>query len=167
MSKEVERKWLADLSEIDLLPPGHYIKQAHVVVTKDRDVRVRSRESPDGRKKEWTLTVKKGTGENREEIDSQIGLQTFSQMKEGREGRLIKKRRHVLEMQGHEVEVDVYQGELEGLVVAEVEDPEGFEPPEWFGLEVTEDERYKNKWLAVQATPTATVSKRRPMRTDG
>lgn len=161
MNQEQERKWLVDVSDVDL-PLGHYIKQAHVVVTKNRDVRVRSRKGPHGRK-EWTLTVKKGTGETRTEIDSQIGLQTFSQMKEGKEGSLIKKRRHEMEIGDHTAEIDVYQGDLEGLAVAEVEDPEGFEAPDWFGAEVTEDERFKNKWLATKGIPTTPLKKRRPI----
>jgi CYTH domain-containing protein len=56
------------------------------------------------------------------------------------------------------IEVDVYSGALEGLVVAEVEfdDPWGAEsyvPPYWFGREVTADSAYKNRSLALHGRP--------------
>ncbi len=56
------------------------------------------------------------------------------------------------------IEVDVYSGALEGLVVAEVEfdDPwgaESFIPPYWFGREVTAESAYKNRSLALHGRP--------------
>lgn len=50
------------------------------------------------------------------------------------------------------VELDVFLGKLEGLLVAEVEfdSPEAskaFVPPAWFGREVTDDRRYANAAL--------------------
>ena len=52
------------------------------------------------------------------------------------------------------IELDVYEGALSGLMVAEVEfdDPwgaEAFIAPYWFGREVTEDPAYRNQRLAV------------------
>ena len=52
----------------------------------------------------------------------------------------------------------MYTGDLEGLVVAEVEfdsetAAEAFAPPEWFGEDVTEDVRYKNQRLARDGAP--------------
>jgi CYTH domain-containing protein len=64
----------------------------------------------------------------------------------------------VLPHGGLRIEVDVYDGALTGLVLAEVEfateqDSAAFEPPDWFGAEVTEDARYKNRALAVDGRP--------------
>jgi len=55
---------------------------------------------------------------------------------------------------GHQVELDVYRGLLEGLVVAEVEfesaeESRRFAPPTWFGDEVTNNKHYKNSSLAL------------------
>jgi CYTH domain-containing protein len=66
----------------------------------------------------------------------------------------------VLPHDGVEIEVDVYEGDLEGLIVAEVEfDSEerarGFEPPAWLGDDVTGDERFLNENLAVNGVPGA------------
>jgi CYTH domain-containing protein len=57
------------------------------------------------------------------------------------------------------VELDVYEADLEGLKVAEVEFPSedeagNFQPPDWIGEEVTGDERYLNETLATRGRPS-------------
>ena len=64
---------------------------------------------------------------------------------------------------GHTIELDVYEGELAGLIVAEVEfdDPwgaESFAAPYWFGREVTDDPGYRNQRLAVRGVPPPPTS---------
>jgi CYTH domain-containing protein len=54
--------------------------------------------------------------------------------------------------------LDVYKSGLDGLLTAEVEfssvrESASFEPPEWFGADVTDDDRFKNKNLAVNGIP--------------
>ena len=137
MNQEQERKWLVGSLPEDL-GKGDFIQQAHVVVTEDRDVRLRARKKPNGATTR-TLTIKKGTGESREEYDTEITLQQYWDLEGGAEGTVIEKRRHEIQIESHTAEIDVYQGDLEGLAVVEVEDPEGFEAPDWFGAEVTED----------------------------
>ena len=161
MNQEQERKWLVGSLPEDL-GEGDFIQQAHVVVTENKDVRLRKRQKPNGAATR-TLTIKKGTGESREEYDTEITPQQYWNLDSGVEGTEIEKRRHEIEIGGHTAEIDVYQGDLEGLAVVEVEDPEGFKAPDWFGVEVTEDERFKNKWLATKGIPTTSLSKRRPI----
>lgn len=156
MNQEQERKWLVD-SLPKNLGEGDFIRQLHVVVTKGRDVRLRKREKPGGATTR-TLTIKKGTGESREEYDTEITPEQYRNLDGGVAA--VEKRRHETQIGNHTAEIDVYKGDLEGLVVAEVEDPEGFEPPEWFGQEVTEDERFKNKWLATKGIPTTPIRNR-------
>jgi adenylate cyclase len=51
----------------------------------------------------------------------------------------------------HIYEVDVFSGENEGLIMAEIEllrEDENFEKPNWLGQEVTNDERYYNAYLS-------------------
>jgi adenylate cyclase len=51
----------------------------------------------------------------------------------------------------HIYEVDVFSGENEGLIMAEIEllrEDEIFEKPNWLGQEVTNDERYYNAYLS-------------------
>jgi adenylate cyclase len=63
---------------------------------------------------------------------------------------LIEKVRHTLVVGDHSWEVDVFEGDNAGLVVAEVEltaEDEAFERPVWLGDEVTDDPRYFNSNL--------------------
>jgi adenylate cyclase len=64
----------------------------------------------------------------------------------------------VIPYQGLEIELDVYEDELEGFVIAEVEfdseqQADDFEPPAWFGREVTGEDAYMNRSLATRGPP--------------
>lgn len=63
----------------------------------------------------------------------------------------IEKVRHRVPVGRHVWEVDVFEGENAGLVVAEIEladEGESFERPQWLGEEVTGDPRYYNRSLS-------------------
>jgi adenylate cyclase len=63
---------------------------------------------------------------------------------------LIEKVRHRLVVGEHTWEIDVFEGDNAGLVVAEIElaaEDEEFERPSWLGREVTDDPRYFNSSL--------------------
>jgi CYTH domain-containing protein len=63
----------------------------------------------------------------------------------------IDKIRYNVIFENHLFEVDVFQGENEGLIVAEIElqsENETFSKPNWLGNEVTSDERYYNSFLS-------------------
>lgn len=64
---------------------------------------------------------------------------------------LILKTRHYVNHAGHLWEVDEFEGDNAGLVVAEIElvrEDEAFEVPSWLGREVTQSQRYYNNALA-------------------
>jgi adenylate cyclase len=63
---------------------------------------------------------------------------------------LIEKIRYRLAVGRHTWEIDVFEGDNAGLVVAEIElgsEDEAFDRPEWIGEEVTDDPRYFNSNL--------------------
>jgi adenylate cyclase len=63
---------------------------------------------------------------------------------------LIDKKRYLIKHEGHLWEVDVFEGENKGLIVAEIElesEDEAFTLPKWVTKEVTEDKRYANSNL--------------------
>lgn len=69
------------------------------------------------------------------------------------------KQRYVLPA-GHGLfwEVDVFGGKLQGLIVAEIETPEGFDPdrvelPSWIGKDVTADPAFQNTALCLANHP--------------
>ncbi|MGA8217593.1 MAG: CYTH domain-containing protein [Solirubrobacterales bacterium] len=150
---EVERKFLVpappDLAGTD----ADEIHQGYLAVGADDEVRVRRKGD------RLLLTAKRGAGLSREEAEVELDRASFDELWPLTEGRRLRKRRHVLPHGSLRIEVDVYMGDLEGLVVAEIEfsSEEGakaFDPPEWLGEEVTGDHRYLNETLATAGAPS-------------
>jgi adenylate cyclase len=129
------------------------IEQTYLVVT-DEGWELRVRRIGEG----FVLTIKHGSGERRVEEEVEIAQDQFESLRALSDSRL-EKRRHYVDHGDVTIEVDVYAGALEGLVVAEVEfesqrQADEFEPPDWLGREVTGDERYANQRLASAGLPT-------------
>ena len=152
---EIERKFLVAEPPKDFERwPSTAIEQGYVALDEDgAEVRVRRR---DGRT--W-LTVKSGAGRVRVEEEIEIEPERFERLWALTEGRRIEKTRYeIAAADGLVLELDVYAGDLEGLVVAEVEfdseeAAEAFAPPGWLGPDVSEDARYKNQRLARDGAP--------------
>ena len=143
---EIERKFLVKglLNDLEKYPKKH-IEQAYICT--DPAIRVRD---TDGR---YTLTVKGKGFLSREELNLPLGEEAYRSLREKAEGRTIKKTRHMIPYGGYTVELDIFEGDLAPLTVAEVEFPtedeaNAFTPPAWFGEEVTYDPRYTNAYLS-------------------
>jgi CYTH domain-containing protein len=153
--REIERKFLVHEPPADLgRRPSTRIEQGYLAVGADgTEVRVRRRDG------DATLTVKGGRGRSRTEEEIAIDAGRFERLWPLTEGRRLEKTRYVIPAADDlELEVDVYAGALAGLTVAEVEfagedEASAFEPPDWFGREVTDDARYKNQRLARDGAP--------------
>ena len=70
------------------------------------------------------------------------------------DGRVITKKRYLIPYNTYTIELDIFAGELTGLVFAEVEFPDEeasakFVAPAWFEKDVTFDDRFKNNRLAL------------------
>jgi CYTH domain-containing protein len=113
------------------------------LISRDFDKKVRVRSYGD----RATLTVKgRASGMRREEFEYEIPLADADALLRLCGEMVIEKTRHIVPWLGHNWEVDVYHGVLEGVVIAEIElASEGviFERPTWVGAEVTSDPRYK------------------------
>jgi adenylate cyclase len=151
---EIERKFLIER------PPeleGYEavaIEQGYLALATAGGAEVRLRRAGD----ELVLTIKGGTGEVRAEEELELDRDRFESLWPLTEGHRLRKTRHLIPLDGLTAEVDVYEGELEGLVVAEVEfetesDADRFEPPDWFGRELTGDDRWSNERLATEGVP--------------
>lgn len=153
MGFEIERKFVLaqpppQLTGARVLP----IAQGYLAVDDDAEVRVRRIGD------RHVLTVKRGAGLRRLEEEIELAAAQFDALWRATEGRRLEKRRHVFEEEGVTFEVDVYDGALAGLVVAEVEfasedESAAFAPPAWLGTEVTGDRRYSNQQLALAGRP--------------
>lgn len=105
------------------------------------------------------LTVKSGAGRVRVEEEIEIEPERFDRLWPLTEGRRIEKTRYEIPADnGLVIELDVYKGDLDGLVTAEVEfgseeAAEAYVAPGWLGPDITEDLRYKNQRLARDGAP--------------
>lgn len=150
MSLEIERKW--KLSALpDGLPEGVSIRQGYVT-TGQTEVRLRDK----GGKR--LLTVKRGKGLTREEVEITLTEAQFEAMWPLTVGARVEKTRSKVPHGALTIEVDVFTGDLAGLTVAEVEFPSeadatAFEAPGWFGDDLTGVKGWSNAELAQQGVP--------------
>jgi CYTH domain-containing protein/CHAD domain-containing protein len=147
---ERERKYLVAVPP-ELPLQGTEVKQGYLAL--DGIVSVRVRESAD---EGCTLTVTAGRGAARTEIEWPMSDEQFASVWEQTRGRRLRKTRYRLPLNGHDIELDLFHDDLAGLALAEVEfesdhDLETFEPPAWFGREVTGELAFTNASLAANA----------------
>lgn len=148
---ERERRFLVAELPPDL-PEPTVIEQAYLT-TEPAAIRVRREDD------RHTLTIKTGSGMARAEIERELDAGEFAVLWSVAEELLIEKRRHRLPLEGGlTAELDLYDGELAGRRIVEVEFDDddsaaAFRPPAWFGREVTDDGRYTNAALARHGWP--------------
>jgi CYTH domain-containing protein len=155
VAKEIERKFLLHEPPSPVVGQESVdIEQGYLAIDDETEVRVRRAD------RDRFITVKGGRGEVRDEIEIAIGEEQFGALWQLTEGRRLTKRRLVIPLErGLEVEIDVFKGDLKGLLIAEVEfeseaESEEFEPPDWLGDEITGDKRYSGQSLARDGAPT-------------
>lgn len=150
MHTEIERKFLVS-GEIDVITDnGLHIVQAYLCSAPERTVRLRI--SGD---RAWITIKGKSTdnGLSRYEWEKEIAPEDAYELLSLCEPGVIDKTRHLIDYKGHRFEVDVFHGENEGLVTAEIEldsEEEEFEKPQWIGKEVSGDVRYYNSSLRTK-----------------
>ncbi|WP_299872959.1 CYTH domain-containing protein [uncultured Cocleimonas sp.] len=143
MAKEIERKFLIDLGLIGDLPDGKLISQGFIG-TNDKTV-VRTRIIGD----KAFLTLKgEVIGFTRSEFEYQIPIDDATNIiKELCSGGVVDKTRYEIIHEKHTWEIDIFHGQNEGLVVAEVEvqsESESVSLPKWIVKEVTGESKYFN-----------------------
>lgn len=147
--QEIERKFLVTSEDFKTLAfTQNRIVQGYLNSDPERTVRVRIKGT------KGFLTIKgKGneTGTTRLEWEKEITVPEAELLLPLCEKGVIDKIRYEVNVGKHVYEVDVFSGENDGLVVAEIEltsEDEIFEKPEWLGKEVTGDIRYYNAYLS-------------------
>lgn len=147
MATEIERKFLVvDDRWREQADPGTAFRQGYLVGSERASVRVRI----EGERA--NLNIKSATlGVQRQEYEYPIPLEDAREMLDTLcEKAMIEKTRYHVVFAGYTWEVDVFEGDNAGLVVAEVElDSEDEQPPlpPWAGEEVSHDPRYYNVCL--------------------
>ncbi len=146
MALEIERKYLVDLEKLGTLENGTRIKQGYLSTNKDAVVRVRVKND------KAYLTIKgSNIGVTRLEFEYEIPLDEANEMLDKLcQNPVIDKTRYLINHENHIWEVDIFYGDNEGLVVAEVElssEDEHINLPIWVKEEVSHDDRYFNSNL--------------------
>jgi len=157
---EVERAFVADdVPDPALLGPGVQLRQGYVASEGEVEVRLRIREQ------DAALTIKAGRGMVRTEVELPLPPDDAEVLWEHTGGGRLAKQRHRVRVGDHIAEVDVYDGALAGLCRVEVEfasreEANDFDPPAWFGREVTGDDRWRNASLARHGRPEVSSPER-------
>ena len=146
---EIERKFLVLSNDfVNDAFTKKRIVQAYLSSNPERTVRIRIKED------KAFLTIKgKGnaTGTTRLEWETEIAVDDAEKLLLICEEGSIDKVRYEVKVGHHVYEIDIFSGENEGLVLAEIElqsEDEIFEKPVWLGQEVTNDEQYYNAYLS-------------------
>ena len=149
---EIERKFLTKELPFDVTQyPFHAIQQAYISFSPT----IRLRKQDDS----YILTVK-GKGKiAKEEFELFITESQFKRLFLKTEGTPVVKKRYLIPLEnGLTAELDIYEGELAGLMTTEVEFPTleealAYEPPLWFGEDVSLKREYKNTSLSRFGLP--------------
>jgi adenylate cyclase len=147
---EIERKFLVIPEEWEQVKKSVPVKITQAYIHTSESVTVRVRISG----KKAFLTLKgKTTGISRSEFEYPIPLVEAEEMIRKFCDKIIQKNRFRFKIDQHVWEVDVFEGRLEGLIIAEIElndEGEHFSKPNWIGKEVSHDPNYYNAVLIKQ-----------------
>ncbi|MGC6433942.1 MAG: CYTH domain-containing protein [Crocinitomicaceae bacterium] len=144
---EIERKFLVNKELWNEVPkPTPFrIQQSYLSNDPNSTVRVRLKNE------KAYLTIKSKTiGISRKEFEYEIPFSDAEAMIQGLANKTISKKRYEIIHEKHTWEVDVFEGKLTGLVIAEIElshKNESFNLPNWVEKEVSDDPQYFNSKL--------------------
>lgn len=163
MKLEIEKKYLLKsaklvemLAKDGLCFEEQKLTQFYTKITKTKEIRFRKTDSA------YTVTTKEGIGLVRKESEKRSDADSFKREQESKIGNSIEKKRYTFKYNNLPCCIDVYRGDLKGLVVLEVEfldeeNAKSFLLPPYFEQEVqkevTCDEAFKNRNLALYGYP--------------
>ena len=146
---EIERKFL-----VKQPPPGwrrhpssQIVQGYFPIAGKDLEIRLRRKGS------QHFITVKGGHGRRRLEEELEMPAAKFRALWPLTGRARLSKWRYKIPCHGHTIEMDVYGGPHRGLITADIEfdsvtQSRSFQPPDWFGREITGNRQYANESLA-------------------
>ena len=142
---EIERKFkiksLPDLDKYEY----RVIEQGYLCT--DPVMRVRKEDD------KYYMTYKGRGFLEREEYNLPLNKESYEHLVKKADGIIITKNRYLIPYGEHTIELDVFKGAHEGLIIAEVEFETkekalAFQAPDWFAEDVTEDPSFTNSYLS-------------------
>lgn len=145
-SYEIERKYLLKQLPENLNSYKHRRLEQGYLSTSPV-VRIRRQDD------EYILTYKSAGLMVRKEVELPLDKKSYEHLLTKSDGIIISKTRYIIPDGTHSIELDVFHGPLEGLVMAEVEfaskeAAESYQPPSWFAAEVTDDPAFHNSRMS-------------------
>lgn len=144
---EIERKYLIHTLPENLEQyPCRHLEQGYLNTSPV--IRIRKDDH------KYELTYKSSGLLARQEYNLPLDETSYEHLKSKVDGHLISKKRYLIPLNTElTIELDVFEGYLAPLVLAEVEFPTetmamSFVPPEWFGEDVTFSGKYHNSHLS-------------------
>lgn len=152
---EIERKFLVKQLPENLESYSHS-RLTQSYISRNPVIRLRKIEKEEA--VSYVLTIKSGGLSVRQEFELPLQEAEYERLFQKVEGRILQKVRYLIPID-HEytAELDRFEGELEGLLLVEVEFPSveamnSFEAPAWFGEDVSESAKYHNSVLSGGGT---------------
>ena len=148
---EIERKYLITrLPEGATDHPFHLIEQGYL--STEPVVRVRREDDS------YYLTYKSKGLLEREEYNLPLTMESYNHLIQKADGHILTKKRYLIPVEHSDsltIELDIFEGRFDGLMLAEVEfetreEAEAFTAPDWFGEDVTFTGEYQNSQLSKQ-----------------
>ena len=145
---EIERKYLIERDKLPICYNKysyHEIEQAYLCT----EPVIRVRKSDD----EYYMTYKSKGLMVREEYNLPLTSEGYGHLLAKADGSIIRKKRYLIPYEKYTIELDIFEGKHEGLILAEVEfeteeQANVFVPPDWFGEDVTFSSKYHNSTLS-------------------
>jgi CYTH domain-containing protein len=146
---EIERKYLiTKLPEGATDHPYHLIEQGYL--STEPVVRVRREDDS------YYLTYKSKGLLEREEYNLPLTMESYNHLIQKADGHILTKKRYLIPVEHSDsltIELDIFEGRFDGLMLAEVEfetreEAEAFTAPDWFGEDVTFTGEYQNSQLS-------------------
>jgi CYTH domain-containing protein len=146
---EIERKYLITrLPEGATDHPYHLIEQGYL--STEPVVRVRREDDS------YYLTYKSKGLLEREEYNLPLTMESYNHLIQKADGHILTKKRYLIPVEHSDsltIELDIFEGRFDGLMLAEVEfetreEAEAFTAPDWFGEDVTFTGEYQNSQLS-------------------
>lgn len=155
---EIERKFLLNglpenlESYTCLIMEQAYISTNPVIRIRQKSVKNDKNSSP-----EYILTVKSTGLLSRQEYEIDIDRYAYKNLMSKAEGNAISKYRYLVPLDNSlTLELDVFKGAFEGLIIGEIEFPDEvsakkYTPPEYLSEEVTFDTRFHNSTMSAMS----------------
>lgn len=143
---EIERKFLVkEVPEGLNTYPCRHLEQGYLCIGPV----IRIRKDND----KYELTYKSKGMMVREEYNLPLTKESYEHLKTKVDGRIITKKRYMIPYENYTIELDIFEGDLAPLLLAEVEFPteeeaKSFNPPDWFAEDVTFSALYHNSFLS-------------------